>query len=57
MLGIIEQRCLVGRNGAEWFARRMHARVATSTATTRCGRTLEEYREQMHTNEPVHTWE
>ena len=27
LLGIIEQRCLLGTNGAEWFVRRMHQRV------------------------------
>src|SRR4029079_19113044 len=26
LLGIIEQRCLLGTNGAEWFVRRMHQR-------------------------------
>ncbi len=26
LLGIIEQRCLTGRNGSEWFVERMHTR-------------------------------
>jgi hypothetical protein len=56
LLGIIEQRCLLGTNGAEWFVGRMRQR-------SREGRfdalraTLLEYRERMHTNEPAHTWD
>ena len=38
LLGIIEQRCLTGTNGAEWFVGRMHQRARPRTATTRCGR-------------------
>ena len=38
LLGIIEQRCLTGTNGAEWFVERMAAARATRTGTTRCGR-------------------
>jgi gamma-glutamyl:cysteine ligase YbdK (ATP-grasp superfamily) len=56
LLGIIEQRCLLGTNGAEWFVRRMHQRSDMERfAALRA--TLLEYRELMHTNEPVHTWE
>lgn len=56
LLGIIEQRCLRGTNGAEWLVRRVHAegnreRFAALRAAMR------DYRERMHTNEPVHTWE
>ncbi|MEQ6901437.1 glutamate--cysteine ligase [Nocardioides sp. YIM 152588] len=59
-LGIIEQRCLTGRNGAEWFSQRMKE-VGTDGAglEQRLGalRTvLGEYREGMHSNRPVHTW-
>lgn len=55
LLGIIEQRCLSGVTGAEWFAERMHARAAEDrTAALRA--TLHEYREAMHTNVPVHAW-
>ena len=32
-------------------------RAGDGPATTRCGATLLEYRERMHTNEPVHTWD
>jgi len=58
LLGIIEQRCITGRNGATWliedFERRLASaggdRVAATKATTR------RYQELMHRNEPVHTW-
>ena len=59
LLGIIEQRCLTGTNGAEWFVRRMAAREEAEPGIDRFDAlraTLLEYRERMHTNEPVHTW-
>jgi hypothetical protein len=56
LLGIIEQRCLTGVTGAEWFVRRMrqHADLDRYDALRA---TLLAYAEGMHTNEPVHTWE
>jgi hypothetical protein len=56
LLGIIEQRCLLGTNGAEWFAGRVHAHVRSMDRGEAIRRTLVEYRELMHSNEPVHTW-
>jgi hypothetical protein len=57
LLGIIEQRCVVGQNGASWFADRFHARLGDGSDRTGALRsTLNVYREHMHTNEPVHTW-
>ena len=56
LLGIIEQRCLTGVNGAEWFARRMRQR-ADQERFDALRATLLDYRERMHTNEPVHTWD
>lgn len=57
LLGIIEQRCVVGQNGASWFADRLHARLRGGVDRTDALRgTLNEYREHMHTNDPVHTW-
>ncbi len=55
LMDIIEQRCLTGVNGAEWFVRRMrdHDDLDRYDALRA---TLLEYRERMHTNEPVHTW-
>jgi gamma-glutamyl:cysteine ligase YbdK (ATP-grasp superfamily) len=58
LLGIIEQRCLTGRTGAAW-------QIATVGALTERGGAdrpealrlmTQRYIEQMHTNEPVHTW-
>lgn len=56
LLGIIEQRCLLGTNGAEWFVGRMRRR-ANEERFDALRATLLEYRERMHTNEPAHTWE
>jgi hypothetical protein len=58
LLGIIEQRCLIGQTGAAW-------QIATvAELTRRSGLDRREalrqmtlrYIEHMHTNEPVHTW-
>jgi gamma-glutamyl:cysteine ligase YbdK (ATP-grasp superfamily) len=57
LLGIIEQRCLTGRNGAGW-------QIATTAKLTEHGAGRQDalrlmthrYIEHMHTNEPVHTW-
>jgi hypothetical protein len=59
LLGIIEQRCIVGQNGASWFADRFHTRFAENGGERldALRSTLNEYREHMHTNLPVHTWE
>ena len=55
LLGIIEQRCLTGTTGAEWFVRRMEQR-SDQDRYDALRATLLEYAEGMHTNEPVHTW-
>lgn len=55
-LGIIDARCAARTNGAEWFARKMRARGGMERFDA-LRATLLEYREAMHTNEPVHTWE
>jgi hypothetical protein len=58
LLGIIEQRCLVGQNGASWYVERVHARQAAGDDRHEAVRTtLLDYREQMHANEPVHSWD
>jgi gamma-glutamyl:cysteine ligase YbdK (ATP-grasp superfamily) len=57
LLGIIEQRCLTQRNGAEWQAEMFHAlhdRRSDRYATL--GGMLRRYIEHMHSNDPVHTW-
>ncbi len=56
LLGIIEQRCLLGTNGAEWFVGRMRRRSSEERFDA-LRATLLEYRERMHTNEPAHTWD
>jgi gamma-glutamyl:cysteine ligase YbdK (ATP-grasp superfamily) len=57
LLGIIEERCSTGRNGACWYRERVQSREADGSGRDEAVRsTLLEYRERMHTNEPVHTW-
>jgi len=58
LLGIIEQRCIAGQNGASWFAAKVTERVAANDGDRleALRATLNDYREQMHTNAPVHTW-
>jgi gamma-glutamyl:cysteine ligase YbdK (ATP-grasp superfamily) len=56
LLGIIEQRCLTGTNGSEWFAGRVHGHAGSMDRGEAIRRTLLEYRELMHSNEPAHTW-
>ncbi|KQY64063.1 MULTISPECIES: glutamate-cysteine ligase family protein [unclassified Nocardioides] len=57
LLGIIEQRCLIGTNGSEWFAQRCARHGASMDRADALRHTLVDYRELMHSNEPVHTWE
>jgi len=59
LLGIIEQRCLTGRNGAAWQVATFH-RLYDSTNLDRhdvLRRMTKDYIENMHSNEPVHTWD
>ncbi len=57
LLDVVEQRCIVGQNGASWFADRFAARIGDDGDRLDALRsTLLEYRDHMHTNEPVHTW-
>ncbi|KHK96347.1 glutamate--cysteine ligase [Microbacterium mangrovi] len=55
LLGVIEGRCLTGVTGAGWFSERMHRRGGMERFDA-LRATLLEYREAMHSNEPVHTW-
>ena len=57
---------LLGHHRAALPDRRQRRRVvrpqdgparATRNATTRCAHVLLDYRERMHSNEPVHTWD
>src|SRR5262245_23685045 len=58
LLGIIEQRCLTGQNGASWQVSAVEAAVADRAADRREALRLmtQRYIDQMHTNAPVHTW-
>src|SRR4051812_44743652 len=56
LLGIIEQRCLLGTNGAEWFVQRVRAEGGRDRYDALRAALLD-YRERMHTNEPAHTWD
>ncbi|RNL64913.1 glutamate--cysteine ligase [Nocardioides marmoriginsengisoli] len=57
LLGVIEARCTLGRNGASWYRDQVHARQAAGADRAEALRlTLLDYRERMHSNEPVHTW-
>ncbi len=55
LLGIIEQRCLLGTNGAEWFVRRMAGRDGRERYDA-LRATLLDYSKGMHSNVPVHAW-
>jgi gamma-glutamyl:cysteine ligase YbdK (ATP-grasp superfamily) len=58
LLGIVERRCVTGRNGASWQAEQFHRlyddrkldRHEGLRQMTLC------YREHMHSNVPVHEW-
>jgi hypothetical protein len=57
LLGIIEQRCVTGRNGAVWqteMVGRLEERGLDRAAALR--EMLLRYVAHMHTNEPVHRW-
>lgn len=57
LLGVVERRCVTGRNGASWlidaFLRRRQASGDTATALREL---TVEYRQNMLSGEPVHTW-
>ena len=58
LLGIIEQRCRTGRNGAAWqtatvWAVERHRNLDRHAALRHM---LQRYAELQRTNEPVHSW-
>jgi hypothetical protein len=57
LLGIIERRCVTGRNGAVWQSETV-ARLEEwgMDRPTALREMLRRYVTHMHTNEPVHTW-
>ncbi|MFD5825695.1 glutamate--cysteine ligase [Lentzea sp. NPDC060358] len=58
LLGVIEQRCLSGVNGATWQAREFHRHYDHShlDRADALRTMLRTYVDLMHANEPVHTW-
>ena len=58
LLGIIEQRCLNRRNGAQWQADVFHQHYTSGNRARRDAlrAMLSRYRDHMHTNLPVHEW-
>ena len=55
-LGIIEQRCLREASGATWFVERVRERGGEDRYDA-LRATLLDYRDRMHSNEPVHLWD
>ena len=58
LLGIIERRCVTHRNGAAWQSQEFH-RLYEDRKLDRADALREmtlRYREQMHSNAPVHEW-
>ncbi len=56
-LGIIEGRCLTGRNGARWQSAAVHRFTERGAdRASALAQMLELYCQGMHSNEPVHTW-
>ncbi len=57
LLSIIEQRCVLHRNGASWYVDKVAVHEQAGADRAEALRlTLQDYRELMHANEPVHTW-
>ncbi|MGC5028615.1 glutamate--cysteine ligase [Micromonospora sp. DT229] len=58
LLGIIEQRCLTGRNGATWQIATLHRLESTDRLDrpTALREVVRHYVDLMHTNHPVHEW-
>jgi hypothetical protein len=59
LLGVIEGRCIAHTNGAEWQARTFHAIDQDKQPLDRrdaLRSMLRRYIDNMHSNEPVHTW-
>jgi hypothetical protein len=57
LLGIIEERCATGRNGAAWqvaVVRKLQDAGASRAEALHS--MTQRYVEHMHTNAPVHTW-
>ncbi|HEY6692117.1 MAG TPA: hypothetical protein VI006_04655 [Solirubrobacteraceae bacterium] len=56
LLGIVERRCVDGRNGASWQADTFHRLYERLDRIDALREMTTRYRDLMHSNEPVHTW-
>jgi gamma-glutamyl:cysteine ligase YbdK (ATP-grasp superfamily) len=57
LLGIIEERCATGRNGAAWQVETVRRLEGTGASRLEALHSMSQrYVEHMHTNAPVHTW-
>src|SRR3954447_5322493 len=56
LLGIVEQRCIDGRNGASWQADTFHRLYERLDRLDALREMTGRDRELMHSTEPVHTW-
>src|SRR6195952_2518737 len=57
LLSIIEQRCVLHRHGASWYVEGVTAHEESGAGRREARRLpLQEYRQLMPANEPVHTW-
>jgi hypothetical protein len=56
LLGIVERRCVEGRNGASWQAETFHRLYEHADREDALRGMTVRYRDHMHSNEPVHTW-
>jgi hypothetical protein len=58
LLGVIEGRCVTGRNGATWQVDAVRRFEATGLGREEALRRMtQEYVVRMHSNAPVHTWD
>ena len=57
LLGVVEQRCITGRNGATWLVGEFaHQLAVDADRAAAMRRTTVAYEQHMHAGEPVHTW-
>jgi len=57
LLGVIEQRCITGRNGSTWLIEEFaHQSTAAGGRAEAMRATTQEYERHMHAGDPVHLW-
>ena len=55
-VGMLERRCVDGRNGASWQAATFHRLYERLDREDALREMTVRYRDLMHSNDPVHTW-